>query len=156
MRKVYERLFVGNELDCRNGGDNWAVVHACKSPCHQRAVGYRGNLSSHHPHYLVLERGNDLFLNMIDPPTPLFMPTLFTEFLKFTKTHWNSGKNVLIHCNHGESRAPSLALLFLAKIVGMLPNDSYESAWKEYRKLDAGYQPGLGIQIHLATNWDQL
>ncbi len=49
-------------------GTDWAIIHACKSPCHQGAVGYIGNLDRTHPNYLVLESGSDLFLNMIDPP----------------------------------------------------------------------------------------
>jgi len=57
---------------------------------------------------------------MIDPPEPLFMMPIFTEFLKFAKDKWDSGKKLLIHCNRGESRAPSLALLFLAKCLKKL------------------------------------
>jgi hypothetical protein len=83
MIEISDRLYVGNEYDCREGDDEWAIVHACKSPCHQRAVGYRGKLRSSHPNYLVLEEENDLYLNIIDPPVPLFMPPLFTSFLKF-------------------------------------------------------------------------
>jgi len=78
MRKVHKRVFVGAELDCFHRGEGWATVHACKSPCHQRAVGYRKSLSSSHPNYLVLEEAPNLYLNMIDPPVPLFMPPLFS------------------------------------------------------------------------------
>jgi predicted protein tyrosine phosphatase len=63
----------------------------------------------------VLEREYDLYLNIIDPPVPLFKPPLFSSFLVFADKHWRSGKKLLIHCNQGESRAPSLALLFLEK-----------------------------------------
>ena len=63
---------------------------------------------------MVLEKENDLFLNIIDPAVPLFMPPLFTAFLEFSNKHWRQGKKLLIHCNQGEPRAPSLALLFVA------------------------------------------
>ena len=154
MREVYERLFVGTEYDCRVGDEEWAVVHACKSPCHQRAVGYRGSLPSNHSNYLVLERENELFLNIIDPPKPLFMPPLFTSFLDFAARHWDNGANLLIHCNQGESRAPSLALLFLAKHIHEIAHDSFENAKEGYSKIDPFYQPGLGIQIYLNQSWD--
>ena len=36
------------------------------------------------------------------------------DFLEFSNKHWRQGKKLLIHCNQGESRAPSLALLFVA------------------------------------------
>ncbi|MFH1679083.1 MAG: hypothetical protein ABIH26_00385 [Candidatus Eisenbacteria bacterium] len=153
MHQVHDYLFVGDDVDCRSGSGEWAVVHACKSPCHQRAVGYRGSLSPHHPNYLVLERGGDLYLNMIDPPVPLFMPPLFTSFLAFASRHSKSGKKILIHCNLGESRAPSLALLFLAKCTGMISNDSYAAARAEFVPLCPGYTPGLGIQMYLTQHW---
>ena len=69
-------------------------VHACKTPCHQRAVGYQGSLPSRHPHYLVLERPNNLYLDMIDPSEPLFMPPLFSEFIKFARQHEVEGPHL--------------------------------------------------------------
>ena len=153
MRKVYDRLFVGSLRDCFDQREGWVTVHACKSPCHQRAVGYQGSLSRSHPHYLILERPNNLYLNMIDPAAPLFMPPLFSEFLRFARRHWEDGKNLLIHCNQGDSRAPSLALLFLAKVLGVLPDENYGLASEELVKLFPSYFPGLGIQIYLKKNW---
>jgi len=67
--------------------DDWAIVHACKSPCHQRAVGYRGNPDKTHPNYLVMEQERDLYRNMIDPPVPMFPPVLFSMALRFVKGH---------------------------------------------------------------------
>lgn len=153
MRKVHDRLFVGSLHDCSNNKEGWAVVHACKSPCHQKIVGYQGSLPNSHPNYLVLERPNNLYLNMIDPAGPLFMPPLFTEFLRFARLHWEGGDNLLIHCNHGYSRAPSLALLFLAKVVGVLPNGGYWEACQGFFNLYPDYLPGQGIQTYLEMNW---
>jgi hypothetical protein len=156
MVEIYNRLFIGSESCCRSGNNEWAIVHACKSPCHQNAVGYSGSLKNTHPHYLVLQRESDLYLNMIDPPVPLFMPPLFTSFLKFANDNWRSGKKVLIHCNQGESRAPSLGLLFLAKCQTAISNGCYEKAREDFLKLYSLYNPGKGIQIYLNRNWNAL
>jgi hypothetical protein len=153
MIEIYERVFVGAEFDCRSGDEQWAIVHACKTPCHQREVGYRGSLPSTHPNYLVLERDNDLYLNIIDPPKPLFMPPTFTSFLEFAKSKWDEGKNVLIHCNQGESRAPSLAMMFLAKHLGKISDASFQSATEDFQQIYPNFQLGLGIQIYLNENW---
>lgn len=153
MRMVYDRLFVGSLRDCSHHKEGWAVVHACKTPCHQRAVGYQKSLPSSHPYYLVYERPGNLYLNMIDPSVPLFLPPLFSEFLRFARDNWEEGKNLLIHCNHGNSRAPSLALLFLAKVVGGLPAENYGVALNEFVKFYPSYFPGQGIQIYLNKNW---
>jgi hypothetical protein len=153
MRQISERIFIGAESDHRTGDNQWAIVHACKSPCHQAALGYRGSLRRSHPNYLVLEMETDLYLNMIDPPGPLFMPPLFTSFLEFAARQWEQGKSILIHCNQGESRAPSLGLLFLAKYKGEISNESFAKAAAEFQELYPLYQPGEGIQIYLKTHW---
>ena len=153
MDKVYERLFIGTDSECRTGDATWAIVHACKSPCHQREVGYRGSLSSSHPNYLVLERSHDLYLNIIDPPGPLFMPPLFTSFMAFAGRNWDAGATVFIHCNHGESRAPSLALLFMAKHISAISRDSFDAAKHDFLVIFPRYTPGLGIQSYLRQHW---
>ena len=155
MTEVQNGLHVGKETDCRAGDHEWAVVHACKSPCHQRAVGYRGSLSRHHPHYLALEQGPALYLNLIDPPTPLFMAPSFNSFLAFSRVQLEDGRKILIHCNQGESRVPSLALLLLAKLVGSISNESYGAARAEFEALFNGYNPGMGIQKYLADHWSE-
>jgi hypothetical protein len=156
MQEIYERVFVANDQSCRQGNDEWAVVHACKSPCHQRAVGYRGSLKNIHPNYLILLDGPDLFMNIIDPPVPLFMPDLFTSFLSFSDEQWLDGRKLLIHCNQGESRAPSLALLFLSKCRSALNDNSYESAREEFELQYPSYNPGKGIQTYLSQHWNEI
>lgn len=156
MFKVHDRLYVAGEASCRSGNHDLAVVHACKSPCHQHAVGYRGSLPSDHPHYLVLRRDHDLFLNMIDPPVPLFKLASFTEFMSFAREQYQEGGSLLIHCNQGESRAPSLALVFMAKHLNVLPADSFGAAQSAFGILYPSYRPGLGIQRFLEENWAAL
>jgi hypothetical protein len=156
MQEVFDRVWVANGQYCRCGDDEWAVVHACKSPCHQRAVGYQNNLSPSHKSYLVLARDQDLYLNLIDPPAPLFRLPSFIEFLAFAEKQWVSGRKLLIHCNQGESRAPSLALLFLAKRRAVLDDSSYSSARAGFEKLYPAYKPGRGIQKYFTANWGEI
>ncbi len=153
MRQIHERLFVADEGSCRAGSAELAVVHACKSPCHQRAVGYKGSLSAQHPNYLVLRHPYDLYLNIIDPPVPLFKIETFVQFLLFAAEHYDRGASVLIHCNQGESRAPTLALLFLAKHLRAIPAGSFDAARATFAPLYLEYRPGRGIQQFLETNW---
>ena len=153
MIEIHERLYVGGEVDCSPSAAELAVVHACKSPCHQRAVGYRGNLPATHSNYLVLERGHDLYLNIIDPPVPLFKPMLFSSFLTFANRHWSSGARLLIHCNQAESRAPTLALLFLSKHLRVIPDESFAAARASFLSKYPTYNPGIGIQRYLNEHW---
>jgi hypothetical protein len=156
MIEVYPNLYVGTDSDCFfDSLDDWVVVHACKFPCHQKAVGYHGNLHPSHQNYHVLERGPHLFLNMIDPDTPIFNPPLFDSALSFIDRYLPTRK-VLIHCNKGKSRAPSLALLYLAKRLQVINSESYATAAKDFRTKFSGYQPGLGIQIYLTEHWTKI
>lgn len=156
MTEVYERVLVGDGYSCQRGSEGIVVVHACKFPCHRNAVGYRSRLPQDHPNYLVKKEDFDLYLNMIDPDLPYFKPPLFTEFLNFAGTHWDNQRKVLIHCNQGLSRSPTLALILLSKHFGEITNESYQKAKKEFIKLYPDYQPGLGIQTYLNGNWDQI
>lgn len=153
---ITDRLAFGNESDCTDRADgSIAVVHACKEPCHRGAVGYTTRtIPSSHPNYLAMERGHHLYLNLIDPPGPLFMMPSFEAFMRFVDREI-AERPVLIHCNQGESRAPSLTLLYMAKRLGLLPADSYASAAEAFRA-KYPYKPGRGIQSWLTTNWSKI
>jgi hypothetical protein len=156
MIEVHERVFVGDLQSCAAAVGGRAYVHACKNPCHLDAVGYRGSLAPTHANYLVLRRGDHLYLNMIDPSRPLFMPESFRAFRDFAAERWRAGRELVIHCNQGESRAPSLALLFLAKDLGVLPADTFEAARAGFLPLYPRYKPGRGIETFLTENWAAL
>ena len=156
MEKVYKNIYISDDGECQDGTDDMAVIHACKIPCHQEAVGYTGNLDNTDPDYLFLEEENDLYLNIIDPPIPLFKLETFIEFLKFSKKHYDSGQKIFIHCNQGQSRAPSLALLFMSKCLPIISDKSYKKARMEFKKIYPDYSPGKGIVIFLTKNWNKL
>ncbi|HEY1686485.1 MAG TPA: hypothetical protein VGG19_17105 [Tepidisphaeraceae bacterium] len=153
---ISERLSFGNESACTHITDGTiAVVHACKEPCHRNAVGYSTRtIPNTHPNYLALEHGHHLYLNLIDPPQPLFMIPSFEAFLRFVDREI-AERPVLIHCNQGESRAPSLTLLYMAKRLAILPNESYSAAATAFRQTHA-YNPRRGIQTWLITNWNKI
>ena len=133
--EIYPNLWIGDQAACVGGTETLAVVHACKSPCHQRYVGYRGSLPPGHPQYLAAEDLYDLYLNLIDPPAPLFRVESFRHFRDFATSAYVDGlQALLIHCNQGQSRAPILALLFLAKELHVLPDDSYTAAVEAFQR----------------------
>jgi hypothetical protein len=135
MLELHPRLYIGDQSDCTPGFPHFAVVHACKAPCHQQAVGYRVALPHDSRYYLALEMPYDLYLNLIDPPTPLFRVESFRHFREFAACQYVVGGHaLLIHCNQGQSRAPMLALLFLAKDLHVLPDDSYAAAVEAFQR----------------------
>ncbi|MEZ4860220.1 MAG: hypothetical protein R3C14_02885 [Caldilineaceae bacterium] len=80
MFMLWDDLQIGGVADCQRSGPGLAVVHTCKYPYHAAAVGYTGSLPKAHRYYLALEHSGDLYLNLIDPPQPLFQVESFTAF----------------------------------------------------------------------------
>lgn len=54
LHHVTNRLSFGNLAAGHRVGEDVAIVHACKDPCHKTALRYQTSLSSSHPHYLQL------------------------------------------------------------------------------------------------------
>lgn len=155
MRNIIDGLYVGTAYECPDADQDWAVVHACKHPCYVKVMG-TSRVSKEHVNYLDFRREDHLYLNMIDPQVPLFMMGTFDAFLTFMDEMWTRDKKVLIHCNMGMSRSPSLALVFLSKRLKAITDVSYMEAMHQYREIDPDYFPSNGIRIWLTQNWDKI
>lgn len=118
MTEVHPRLFVGSQDDYEQRvrhEQDWCVVHACKDPYHREALGYSGRaVANTHPEYLIARRGDRLILNLVDAANPAYIPKeIMDAALLFIEASLRGGRRVLVHCNQGHSRAPSIALLYL-------------------------------------------
>lgn len=153
MRRICERLYTGAIEDCFEGAGEWAVVHACRHPCYRAAVQRLG-LGGGSP--ACLEADRNLYLDLIDAPARHFSTPPLEAFLSFASRHWEGGAAILIHCNQGMSRSPSLAMLLLAKRLGTIPGASYEAASAAFSKLLPCYFPGEGIRAFLSQGWHRL
>ncbi len=154
--EVYPSLFVGDDDALVQAPlHQLVIVHAAKEPYHRQAVGYRGRaLPSDHPEYLFAFRENELALNMVDTDNPMFFSRkMIGVALEFVHHHYSIGHCVLIHCNKGLSRSPSLALLYLAAYLKVLPHDSLEEAEDAFLARYPLYNPKRGIRSHLQTYW---
>ncbi len=157
MREVCNNLYVGTERSCFRGKkQDWAVIHACKSPCHQRRLSYTGSLSPLHPNYLILEEEDHLYLNMVDANNveDRYGDPMFTKAINFLEKNLAS-KKIIIHCNQGQSRSPAIALVFLAK-TGIIPKLSYGETTNAFHKIYPNYMPGMGVNNYLLRNWQRL
>lgn len=166
MRQVYRNLWCGSDQDriCLTddfpGTDfwqpvgGWAIVHAAKEPCHRAFVGYttRG-CPKDSPEYLWAERGNRLALNMVDAPKPeFFAKPMIDKALSFIEQKLDEGFYVLVHCNQGESLAPSICLLYLIK-HGIIKGNTLEDCEAEFMKIYPEYMPGAGIREFMKEHW---
>jgi hypothetical protein len=147
---------LNNNNDCMSMNNDFAIIHACKT-CHLNGVGYRGSLTSSHPNYLIKEDATHLYLNMVDMEQellPKFTHPIIQTAMNFIKSNIENRK-ILIHCNQGFSRSPSIGLLYLA-IKNDLPNTDFNLARNEFQNIYPNYQPGRGIALYMQNNWDDL
>jgi len=158
MIEIYPRLFIGSAMDYEmtvKHQHGWWVVHACKEPYHRQLLGYTGRGAlKNHPEYLMAERGNRLFLNLVDAADPAYIPKeIIDAALQFVDKALQPGGRVLVHCNQGESRSPSLGLLYLAVHTDILPRTSLAEAEEAFRRLYPAYRPKGGMRGYLSNHW---
>ena len=157
MIEVYPNLFIGTANDYElqaKGQEGWSVVHACKEPYHRQELGYRSQgAPKGHPEYLIAKRENRLILNLVDAPNPAYIPKeIIDTALEFIHKGLSEGRKVLVHCNLGESRSPSIGLLYLSLYTGNLPKEFF-AAEQKFRQIYPPYNPGAGMRGFLVKNW---
>jgi len=160
MREIYPDLYVGHQGDYEyqvKGQNGWAVVHACKEPHHRQLLGYSGRgAPEDHPEYYFAERGNRVYLNLVDAPNPAFIPKeIVDKAIAFVHEKLAEGLKVLVHCNQGESRSPAIGFLYLLKHTNVLPRSSLDDALAAFRKTYPEFHPGGGIAGFIAEHWTE-
>ena len=126
---IQHNLFVGSlhDLETANGLD---VISLCPA--------------THH--------GRHLHINMVDASSPKYF-----HLEQFSKAiHWvDPMQPTLIHCALGRSRAPSVAMTYLA-YHGLISSDSYYGAYKDFKLLYPAFAPNTGIREFMAEWWKGL
>jgi hypothetical protein len=132
----------------------WAgisVLSAAKDPWHRQMVGYKTKSAPEGPERLFARRGNHMALNLIDvrqlgPGGHAYAPAeVFRVAFEFISERMASGDHVLVHCNKGESRSPTIALLW------MLQNDllSPDAPLPMFEQLYRNFLPSEGMKAYI-------
>jgi len=158
MIEIQQNLFVGHQGDyeCQvKGKEGWAVLHACKEPYHRQLLGYTGRgAPKDHPEYYFAERGDRLYLNLVDAPNPDYVPEeIIDKAIAFIHAKLSEGLKVLVHCNQGESRGPGIGLLYLLSHTDVLPKASLDDALITFRKIYPAFRPSTGIEGFIEAHW---
>ena len=153
-------LFVGNIDDYSiTTNDEWAVVHATQT-IHYQIFGWNRTTNKpnkDHPNYIFYEKDNRLSLNWVDGASYLYKLSgneTFIKTLDFIEK-WLPKRKVLVHCDQGFSRSPSLCLLFLSKRKNSISNISYQAAKNDFMQILPQYSPG-GIGDYINDNWNEI
>ncbi len=157
MREVVRGLYVGNAADYEATKDNedWSFVLAMKEPYHRRLLGYTGRAApDDDPEYYYARRDHTLYLNLIDSPLAIYIPSdVVNAALAFIAEEWGKFRSVLIACNEGRSRAPTLAMLFMRQATDLL-SDDYALGREQFRALYyPEYKPAGGMAEYSRLHW---
>ncbi len=153
-------LYVGNINDNSNIDSNeWAIVHATQT-IHYNIFGWSrtsNKPNKNHPNYIIYEKDNRLSLNWVDGASYLYKWSGNETFIKTLDfiDKWLPKRKVLVHCDQGFSRSPSLCLLFLAKRTKSISNESYQAAKNDFIEILPEFSPG-GIGDYINENWNAI
>lgn len=160
MIEIYPRLYVGTQddfFDIASKDDQWWTVHAAKIPFHMHYVGYGTQAAPKGPEYLYAQRGQNLALNFVDARTCDMIPREMIDYaLKYIDDvlTYSPLPKVLLHCNVGCSRSPSIGLLFLKQHHTDFHNLSLLEAISKFKEIYPFFHPGKGVLEYLERNWD--
>ncbi len=159
MIKVYENIYVGG---ARAKGllkiSEYSLV-CVSSKIHYQLHGWTKGFSyQNNPCYLTCPKDGFLSVNWVDAAARFYNwqgkgVATFIEVLDFIDEELKKGKKMYIYCDQGISRSPSVALLYLAKRLHIIPDTSFEEARENFLLLYPMYSPG-GIADFIKENWE--
>jgi len=119
---------------------------------HQSEIGWTGRgCDKSHPNYLFKETEEVIYLNMIDGEDPKYVnDAMINPALEFIKGNLEQGFSVFIYCSLGESRSPSIALMYMLE-NGLIPVDNAIEEFKS--KYYPKYAPKLGNAGYIKQRW---
>lgn len=158
MIEVFPDLFIGGDVDydalTAGYGNGWFVISAAKEPQHRIALGYTERAApKDHPEYLIARRENHLILNLIDPPDPAYIPEAIIDAALEAIGENIGERKVLVHCNQGLSRSPSIALLYLRKHDPGYANLDHAEGVELFKETHPAYKPSGGMAGYVEAHW---
>jgi hypothetical protein len=156
MIEVLSNLFIGSQADevGIRGQSGWFVVHACKEPYHRQVLGYSGRgASKDHPEYLIARRTGCLILNLVDVNDVNFIAPEIVD-AALTDIHHNiKTSKILVHCNQGMSRSPTIAFLYLLKHSDIFSGLDHPASVQRFHGIYPPYAPAQGMADYVRANW---
>jgi hypothetical protein len=155
MKEIYSRIYAGDDADYEKVKDSpdWRILRCAKEGPggHRETLGYTERAAPKGPNHLFVEKPRKLILNLVDHPNdPDFFPdSLIAKSLAYISDSVQLGHKILVCCNHGQSRSPSLIFLWLY-LNGKLPAE-YHRALRQFRQLYPMYAPSDGIRQYVKS-----
>lgn len=152
------KLYVGSKEEYQNAIRNGmkivcALNRAKGYVTHQSVVGWTGRgCNQDNPYYLFKRELDAIYLNMIDGDDPKYVnDEMINPALDFIHEHLKNDNEVFIYCSLGESRSPSIALMYLLE-HGMIEKN--ENTINQFRsQYYPYYAPKRGNLLYIKQRW---
>ena len=143
---VHHGLFVGSAADTYKFSGS--ILHCAKEPWFVEAKE-KGFVPLSESYNTVIRIAyNEMSLNLVDAADKkYFNDVTINPGLEFISERMAEGDAVLVHCNLGISRSPSIALLWMWE-HGYLDKE-FRYALPQFKELYPAYQPGNGVWQYL-------
>lgn len=168
MQKIIDHIYVGTVEDLLYITDK-SILGVCKEPLHRAharlsgadSEGYVGKaMPKDEPEYLWAEREHALYCNLIDAPTANFIPdTIIDKCMCFINQELRQDRDVVIVCNQGESRSPSIALMWLLKqgTINVSDSATFDEVVEAFgRFFYRNYNPSKGFYDYTKQYFERL
>ena len=161
MIEVAPNISIGTSDEARRiyRKEEWRLVNVAKT-IHLELHGWL-RADKYSPYYVLHEEAQWISVNWVDADRPNFFNyqnngvSVVKQVLVFIEKGLRENKKILISCDQGQSRSPSVALLYLAKVLHTIPDKSFAEAAQEFVKIYPRYQPASGISGFLAEHWTE-
>lgn len=161
MIKVHDNIYVGQARVKHILSEDEYSFLCVSHAFHYKLLGWKNGIRyQNNPYYVRYLRDHLLSINWIDASAGFYNwggsgVETFIMALDFIETELAEGRKVFIFCDQGMSRSPSVALLYLAKRLHVIPDTSFEEAREKFLLLYPMYNPG-GIADFIRENWGEI
>lgn len=162
MVEIAPRLFIATEDEISDLNPfEYSLCSLAQTFHYQIHSWKRGENHKNDPCYLMCSHSNQILsVNWVDGDERLFdyqgkgVETL-QKILTWIEYQLDHNRKVLVMCNQGLSRSPTVALVYLAKVLKTLPNSSFTKAKEQFLNDYPEYQP-KGIADFVNHHWSEL
>lgn len=143
----------------KKSGIEISTLLCAKYPYHKQIVGYEKNCPKNHFEYLYAFRSKDhiMALNMVDAKEPkYFSDEMILAGIDFIQGELAQGRNVVVVCNKGESRSPTMCLMYMMAHGDFDKSMSHTDVFLEFSKLAKDWNPNNGILQYCVEFWNKI
>lgn len=143
----------------KSSGVDVSALLCAKYPYHKEIVGYSKNCPKNHFEYLYAFRPDKhiMALNMVDAKDKkYFSDEIILAGIDFIQNELEQERNVVAVCNKGQSRSPTMCLLYMMAHGDFDINMSHSEVFCKFSEIAKLWNPNNGILEYCVDFWNKI